>query len=99
MYVIKQDFIFRASVMQAVHAEHYLQMLQDYIWPTVSAGKTSATVFSCRMVHHLTLQIPYVRGWIRSLRDVGWDDTDLTNGLQEVQISHPVTFPVGLGKR
>ena len=31
-------------------------------------------------------------GWIRSFRDVGWDDEGLTNGLQEVRISHPVTF-------
>src|SRR5215510_7938912 len=29
---------------------------------------------------------------IRSFRDVGWDDEDLTNDLQEVQISCPVTF-------
>jgi hypothetical protein len=35
--------------------------------------------------------------WIRSFRDFGWDGEDLRNGLK-VQISHPVTFPVGLGK-
>jgi hypothetical protein len=34
----------------------------------------------------------YVPGLIRSFRDVGWDDEDLTNGLQQVKISGPVTF-------
>ena len=37
-------------------------------------------------------------GWIRSFRDVGWEDEELKKVMQEVQISRPVTFPVGLGK-
>jgi hypothetical protein len=72
------------------NSERNIQMLQDYVWATVSARKTSTTLFSCRMVHRLTLQMPYLLGWMRSFRDVGWDDADLTNGLQEVHISQPV---------
>jgi len=44
------------------------------------------------MAYRHTLHLAYVPGWIRSFRDVGWDDNDLTNGLQEVQISRSVTF-------
>ena len=56
------------------------------------AGKISMNLFSRTMTHRHTLHWAYVPGWIRSLRDVGWDDEDLTNGVQEVQISRPVTF-------
>src|SRR5215469_5171456 len=63
------------------------------------AGKTSMNLSSCMMVHHYTFHSAYVPGWIRSFRDVGWDDEDLKNGLQEVQISCPVTFSCGGGQR
>jgi hypothetical protein len=36
-----------------INSERYLQMLQDYVWPMVS-GWENTTLFSCRMVHHLT---------------------------------------------
>jgi hypothetical protein len=36
-------------------------------------------------------------GW--SLDCSGWDEEDLRNGLQEVQISCPVTFSCGAGQR
>jgi len=38
-------------------------------------------------------------GWIRGFWYIGWDDKDLTNGLQEVQISRPVPFSCGAGQR
>ena len=63
------------------------------------AGKTSINLFSCTMAHRHILHWAYVTGWIRSFRDVGWDEEDLTNGLQEVQISHPLTFSGGAGQR
>ena len=63
------------------------------------AGKTSMNLFSCTMAHHHTLHWVYMPGWIRSFRDFGWDDEDLTNDLQEVQISRPVTFSCGAGQR
>jgi len=59
------------------------------------AGKTSMNVFSCTMAHRHTLHWACVSGWIRSFWNVGWDDEKLKNGLQEVQISHPVTFSCG----
>jgi hypothetical protein len=46
-----------------------------------------------------TLQMPYMRGWMRSFEDVGLDEVDLTNYPQEIQISHPVTFSRGAGQR
>src|SRR5215469_2286636 len=56
-------------------------------------------VFSCTMAHRHTFHYAYVPGWIRSFRDVGWEDEDLTNGMQEVQISRPVTFSCEAGQR
>ena len=34
-----------------MNAERYLQMLEDYVWPIVFAGKTSMNLFSCTMAH------------------------------------------------
>jgi hypothetical protein len=55
--------------------------------------------FSCTMAQRHILHWAYIPGWIRSFRDVGWDDEDLKNGLQELQISRPVTFSCGAGQR
>ena len=63
------------------------------------AGKTSMNLFSCTMAYHHTLHWAYVPGWNRSFQDVGWDNEDHTNGLQEVQVSSPVTFSCGAGLR
>jgi hypothetical protein len=41
----------------------------------------------------------YVPGWIRSFQDIDWDNEDLTNGLQEVQISCRRTFFCGAGQK
>ena len=56
-------------------------------------------LFSCTMAHSHTLHWAYVPGWIRRFRDVGWDDEDFTNGLQEVQISRPGIFSCIAGQR
>ena len=59
------------------------------------AGKISMNLFSCMMSHRHTLHWAYLPCWIRSF----WDDEDLSNGLQEVQIPRPVTFSCGAGQR
>jgi len=53
----------------------------------------------CTMAHRHPLHWAYVPGWIRSFRDVGWDDEDLMNGLQEVQIPPPMAFSCEAGQR
>ena len=79
--------------------ERCLQMLEDYVWSVVSGWEN---IDELVFMHdgappHFALSV--LPGWIRSFRDVGWDDEDLTNGLQEVQISRPVTFSCGAGQR
>jgi len=79
--------------------ERYLQMMEDYVWSVVSGWEN---IDELVFMHdgappHFALSV--LPGWIRSFRDVGWDDEDLTNGLQEVQISRPVTFSCGAGQR
>jgi len=74
-----------------MNAERYLQILEDYVWSIASGWENNDELV---FMHDGTPP-----GWIRSFRDVGWDDEDLTNGLQEVQISRPVTFSCGEGQR
>jgi hypothetical protein len=70
-----------------MNSERYLQMLQDYVWPMISGWENIDDLIFMQDGENLTLQMPYVCGWMRSFRDVGWDDADLMNGPQEVQIS------------
>ena len=68
-----------------MNAERYLQMLEDYVWPMVSAWDNINDVIFIKMAHLLILQISFVPGWMRSFQDAGWGDADLMSGLQEVQ--------------
>ena len=82
-----------------MNAERYLQMLEDYLWPIISGWENIDELVFMHDGASPHFYWEYVPGWISSFRDVGWDDEDHTNGLQEVQISRPVTFSCGAGLR
>ncbi|PSN43371.1 hypothetical protein C0J52_23093 [Blattella germanica] len=58
-----------------MNVERYLQMLEDYVWPMVSAWDNINYV--------IFMQMSFVPGWMRHFQDAGWGDADLISGLQE----------------
>jgi hypothetical protein len=54
-----------------MNSEHYLQMPQDYVWPTISGWENIDDLIFIQDGARITLQMPYMCGWMGSFQDVG----------------------------